>query len=271
MLAALSGCSEPAGEQPTQVVARVGSTEISLLQLDLAMQAERSRAGSDVNRELIVGKLIDRELAVQQALARKLDRQPEVLLRLEEMRREILAGAYAEQLAAGLPRPTEQAIRVFYADHPELFAQRRIYRLRQLVIPASSPQLPQAKERLVARQPLAEIAAWLTRENAAFTQQDVLRAAEQVPLETVRKLHALTEGQVAIFEAPQAVYVYQLLGFQSAPLDLAAATPLIAGHLARQEGDRAMRAELKTLRASSSIEVIGLPAARSTGPARPGT
>jgi EpsD family peptidyl-prolyl cis-trans isomerase len=177
MLAALSGCSEPVDERPTQVVARVGSTEISLLQLDLAMQAERSRAGSDVNRELIVGKLIDRELAVQQALARKLDRQPEVLLRLEEMRREILAGAYAEQLAAGLPRPTEQAIRTFYADHPELFAQRRIYRLRQLVIPASSPQLPQAKERLVARQPLPEIAAWLTRENAAFTQQDVLRAA----------------------------------------------------------------------------------------------
>jgi EpsD family peptidyl-prolyl cis-trans isomerase len=237
----------------------------------LAMRAERGRATSDVDRQQVIDRLVDRELAVQQALARKLDRQPEVLLRLEEMRREILASAFAEQLAAALPRPTEQAVRAFYASNPELFSQRKIYRLRQLVIPASSPQLAQAKERLAGRQPLAEIAAWLAREKAQFSHQDVLRAAEQVPLEALRKLHLLGEGETAIFEAPQAVYVYQLLGFQSAPLDLAAATPLIASHLARQEGDRAMRAELNILRTAASIEVTDAPTARATTPPRPGT
>jgi EpsD family peptidyl-prolyl cis-trans isomerase len=270
-LLALSGCSEAPREQPTQIVARVGSSEISALQLELAMRAERGRATSDVDRQQVIDRLVDRELAVQQALARKLDRQPEVLLRLEEMRREILASAFAEQLAAALPRPTEQAVRAFYASNPELFSQRKIYRLRQLVIPASSPQLAQAKERLAGRQPLAEIAAWLAREKAQFSHQDVLRAAEQVPLEALRKLHLLGEGETAIFEAPQAVYVYQLLGFQSAPLDLAAATPLIASHLARQEGDRAMRAELNILRTAASIEVTDAPTARATTPPRPGT
>ena len=271
LLLVVSGCSDAARERPTQVVARVGSSEISALQLDLALQAERSRAAGDVDRQQVIDKLIDRELAVQQALARKLDRQPEVLLRLEEMRREILAGAFAEQLAAARPKPNEQAVRAFYADNPELFAQRKIYRLRQLVIPASSPQLAQTKERLAGRQSLAEIASWLTQDNARFTQQDVLRAAEQVPLEVLRKLHLLREGETAIFEAPQAVYVYQLLGLQSAPLDLAAATPLIASHLARQEGDRAMRAELKMLRAAANIEVIGAPMAPATAQAKPGT
>ena len=271
LLFGLSGCSESPREQPSQVVARVGGTEISALQLDLAMRAARSRAADDVDRRQVIDKLVDRELAVQQALARKLDRQPEVLLRLEEMRREVLAGALAEQLAAALPRPTEQAVRAFYAGNPELFAQRKIYRLRQLVIPASSPQLAPAKERLAGRQPLAEIASWLAREKAQFSQQDVLRAAEQVPLEALRKLHLLGEGETAIFEAPQALYVYQLLGAQSAPLDLAAATPLIASHLARQEGDRAMRAELDVLRTAANIEVFDVPAARAAAPAKPGT
>jgi len=271
LLPVLSGCSEPAQERPSQVVARVADTEISALQLELAMQVERSRVPGDVDRQQVIDKLIDRELAVQQALARKLDRQPEVLLRLEEMRREILAGAFAEQLAAARPKPGEQAVRDFYAGNPELFAQRRIYRLRQMVIPTSSPQLTQVKERLAGGQPPAEIASWLTREHARFAQQDVLRAAEQVPLEALRKLSVLKEGQTAIFEAPQAVYVYQLLGFQPAPLDLASAAPLIASHLARQEGDRAMRAELKTLRATAHIEVVGASMAPAATPAKPGT
>jgi EpsD family peptidyl-prolyl cis-trans isomerase len=271
VLLVLAGCSDAPGERPTQVVARVGNSEVSALQLGLAMKAEQSRAPGDVDRQQVIDRLIDRELAVQQALARKLDRQPEVMLRLEEMRREILASAFAEQLAAARPKPTEPAVRAFYADNPELFAQRKIYRLRQLVIPASSPQLGQAKERLASRQPLAEIVSWLARENARFSQQDVLRAAEQVPLEALRRLHLLGEGQTAIFEAPQALYAYQLLGFQSAPLDLAAATPLIASHLARQEGDQAMRAELKTLRASANIQLIGAPMPRATAQAKPGT
>jgi len=271
LLPVLSGCSEDGNERPSQVVARVGDTEISALQLELAMQAERSRAPGDVDRQQVIDKLIDRELAVQQALARKLDRQPEVLLRLEEMRREILAGAFAEQLAANQQKPSEQAVRAFYAGNPELFAQRKIYRLRQLVIPTSLPQLTQVKERLTSGQPPAEIASWLARENARFSQQDVLRAAEQVPLEALPKLHMLQEGQTAIFEAPQAVYVYQLLGFQPAPLDLAAAAPLIASHFARQEGGRAMRAELKMLRATANVEVVDTPMARAATPAKPGT
>ena len=264
----LSACSGAPPEKPTQVMARVGSTEISALQLDLAMRLQRGPGVAD--RQQVLDKLIDRELAVQQALARKLDRQPEVLLRLEELRREILSGAYAEQVAAARPRPSEQAVRAFYADNPELFAQRKIYRLRELVIPVNAPQLAQVRERLTGRQPLAEIVSWLGRENATFTEQDVLRAAEQVPLEAVRKLHALGEGQTAIFEAPQALYVYQLIGFQSAPLDPSAAAPLIASHLARQDGERAMRAELKALRASADIEIIAAPPSRAAAPARAG-
>jgi EpsD family peptidyl-prolyl cis-trans isomerase len=266
-----AGCSSKGDDTPTQVVAKVGSTEISSLQLELAMKAQRGQMGADADRQQVIEKLIDRELAVQQAIARKLDRQPEVMLRLEELRREILASALAEQVAAARPRPSEQAVRTFYAEHPELFAQRRIYRLRELVIPASASQLAQAKERLANRQPLAEVASWLASESARFSQQEVLRAAEQLPMEALPKLNRASEGQTVTFEAPRAIYVYQVLGIQPAPLDLVAATPLITEHLARREGDRAMRAELGILRATTSIEVAGTPGARPSPVARSGT
>jgi EpsD family peptidyl-prolyl cis-trans isomerase len=270
-LVALSGCTKSPAERPTQVVARVNGTEISALQVQRAMKALRGEATADADRQQVVDKLIDRELAVQQALARKLDQQPEVMLRLEELRRELLAGALAERIAASLPRPTAEAVRAFYAGHPELFAQRRIYRLRELVLPAPSPQLAEAKDRLARRQPQDEIVRWLARENARYSQQDVLRAAEQVPLEALGKLHRATEGETAIFEAPRAIYVYQVLGTQSAPMDFAAAKPLIVEHLARQDGERAMAAELRQLRAAGQIEKVGPAVASGPAAARSGT
>jgi EpsD family peptidyl-prolyl cis-trans isomerase len=270
-LVTLSGCADSPAERPTQVVARVNGTEISALQVERAMKALRGEATADADRQQVVDKLIDRELAVQQALARKLDQQPEVMLRLEELRRELLAGALAERVAASRPRPTAEAVRAFYAAHPELFAQRRIYRLRELVLPAPSPQLAEAKDRLARRQPQDEIVRWLARENARYSRQDVLRAAEQVPLEALGKLHRAAEGEIAIFEAPRAVYVYQVLGTQSAPMDLAAATPLIVEHLARQDGERAMAAELRQLRASARIEKVGPAVAGGPAAARTGT
>jgi EpsD family peptidyl-prolyl cis-trans isomerase len=267
----VAGCTQAPVDRPTQVVAKVGGTEISALQLDLAMKAQRNALLADVDREQTLDKLIDRELAVQQALARKLDREPEVMLRLEELRREVLASTFAERVAAARPKPTAEAVRTFHAQHPELFEQRKIYRLRELVIPASSPRLAEAKERLARRQPLAEIAGWLSREKIRFSQQDVVRAAEQVPLEALRTLHAAGEGQTVIFEAPQALFVYQLLGAQPAPLDLAAAVSFIADHLARQEGERAMRAELKVLRAATNIERVGPPGQRASPATKIGT
>jgi EpsD family peptidyl-prolyl cis-trans isomerase len=253
----LGACSEQPADQPTQVMARVGGTEITALQLEHAAKASRAPAGSAVDRRQMIDKLVDRELAVQQALARKLDRQPDVMLRLEELRRDVLATAFAEQVAAAAPKPTAQAVQAFHAAHPELFAQRKVYRLREIVVPLPSAQLDEVKARLLKRQPPAEIAAWLAREQARFTQQEVLRAAEQVPIEALRRLHAAAEGETAIFEAPQALYVYQVLGAHPSPLDFKAAEPLIAAHLARQEGERAMRATLQGLRANTAVEITG--------------
>jgi len=271
LLLLLNGCSNPTDTRPTQVVARVNGTEISALQVERAARAPATAAMGDVSHDEIVEKLIDRELAVQRALELKLDRQPEVMLRLEELRREVLAGALAAQLATGRPAPTSEAVRSFYAAHPELFAQRKIYHLRELSLPVSSPLLGELKDRLVRRQSLDEIAAWLSREKAGYGKRDVLRAAEQVPLDALATLQRATDGQTVVFEAPRAIYAYQLLGAQPSPLSLAEATPLIIEHLGRQEADRAMASELKTLRAAARVERVGQAVARAGTARKPGS
>lgn len=262
---ALQACGGPAPPDPGQVVARVNGAEISIHQVEHAARVERATFAGEPDRGALLEKLIDRELAVQKALAQKLDRRMEVLQRLEETRRDVLAAAYAESLAASLAKPSRADIERFYAGHPELFARRKVYRLREIALPAGIPAVAEVKQLLAAKASVDEIAGSLARRGLRVIRQDVLRAAEQLPMQALERLQGAAEGQVVAFESPRVLYVYGVLGFQVAPLDLAAATPLIAEHLERRAGQEAMAAELRGLRAAAVIERVDDRAASADG------
>lgn len=238
---------------PSQVAASVNGVEISVHQVNHAMRLERGAVAGDPDRAAALEKLIDRELAVQQALQLKLDRRTEVMTRLEEVRRDVLASAYAESLATARAKASPADVDRFYASHPELFSQRKIYRLREFSVAAASPAAAEAKRRLAAREPLEGIARTLEKSGARAHLQDVVRAAEQVPLQALERLHSAAEGQVVLFESPRVVFAYQVLGAQAAPLDPAAARPLIAEHLARRAGQEALAAQLRVMRGNAVI------------------
>ena len=247
--------------EPVLQRARVNGVEISVHQVEHAARVERGALAGEPDRAALTEKLIDRELAVQKALEQKLDRQIEVLQRLEEMRRDILANAYAESVASTRAKPSRGEIERFFASHPELFSQRRIYRLREFAMASGTPAATEAKKRFAAREPMDEIARTLSRSGARATVQDVVRAAEQLPMQALERLRGAPEGQVVLFESPRVLYAYQVLVAQAAPLDLAAATPLIAEHLARRAGQETMAAQLKVLRSSAVIERASTPVA----------
>lgn len=264
-LQACSGSAPPT--TPSQVVARVNGVEISVHQVSHAARLERGAVASEPDRAALLEKLIDRELAVQKALEQKLDRRIEVLQRLEEVRRDVLASAYAESLTAARGKVSASEVERFFASHPELFSRRKIYRLRELSLPADADAAAEARRRLAAREPLEAVARALSQKGVAVHLQDVIRAAEQVPLQALERLHATPEGQVALFEAPRVLFAYQVLSVQPAPLELAAARPLIAEHLTRRAGQEAMAAQMRALRASSIIERSEASLAAASDPA----
>ena len=90
-----------------QVAAKVGTEEISVSQVNQLLR-RTSTAGTSPQTAQAMGrevleKLIDQQLAVEQAKETKLDRSPDVVSQIEAARREILARAYLQQIAAGLP------------------------------------------------------------------------------------------------------------------------------------------------------------------------
>jgi hypothetical protein len=170
-------------------------------------------------------RLIDQRLARQQALEQGLDRSPQIAYAIESAKTDILARAYRQLVAEAQPRPTPAEIRGYYAEHPELFAERRIYSLESL--------------------------------DARFGIQRSTLAAEQLPLELVARLRAMKVGEVlALDDGAGGVVALHIIAARPAPLDEALAAPLIERFLRARRSSEALDSEMKRLRAAARIEYL---------------
>lgn len=258
--ATLAGCGKAESKAaPTQVAAKVNGDEISVHQINavLAKATGVTNENAPQARKEVLERLVARQLAVEQALAKKLDRNPDVLSSIEAARHEILARAYLEQVAAAAPKATEEEIQRYFDEHPDLFAKRRIYTLQELVIQKSSGAVEGLQELAKAGKSMDDIAAWLKARNIPARGNAGNRAAEQLPLELLPRMAALRDGQTAVIDAPQVLYVMHLVSSRAAPVDEAAAKPRIQQFLQNQHHNKAVTEEMKKLRDAAKIEYVG--------------
>ena len=259
-LGVTGGCGkQPEGKTATQVAAKVNAEEITVHQINqvLARSQNVTLETAEQARREILDKLIEQALAKQQAIKKKLDRSPGVMQAVEAARSEVLARAYLEQIAAAQPRPTAEEVKRYYADHPELFAQRRIYTLEELVVLPSEGLAAGLREQVAKARSLSEIAAWLKSRDAKFTANRGVRDAEHIPLELLPKVQAMKDGDIQLVESGGRPQVIRLIASQAAPLDEATATPLIQQFLFNQRSIVATAREMKQLKETARIEYVG--------------
>lgn len=258
MLAACGGGSDEK-KPATQVAAKVNSGEVSVHQINQVMQ--RSNVSdpeqAKVATRQVLERLIDQELLVQKALEKKLDRDPKTLQAIEASRREVLSRAYLDQVSAAAPKPSETEIKEYYAQHPELFSERRIFSLREIAIQAGADFLPKLQQYMAEPRNMQQLAEWLRGENMKFSANAVTKPAEQLPLEMVKNIHQLKDGQIGIVRSGNSILVLEVAASRSAPVEEKAAQPVIEQFLLNQRKTELAKAEVKNLRAGGKIEYLG--------------
>ncbi len=262
---ALVACGDKVGKKAaTQVAAKVGSEEISVHQINFVLSRTNTANSTPENakrlRQDVLEKLIDQQLAVDQAVDKKLDRSPEVVSQLEAARREVLARAYVQQLAGALPKPTAtEEAQKYFNDNPALFSERRIFNLQEILVPAAAGAevADQVKAQVAAGKSMEDIANWLKGRGVRFGGNSATRAAEQIPLELLKTVHALKDGQTTIISNPQGFTILRVASSQSAPVAEAAALPRIQQFLANQRGAEAVSKAIKELRAKTTVTYMG--------------
>lgn len=259
----LSACGEHgatnSNKANTQVVAKVNGDEISIHQVNLQLgragqlDAEKSKQLS----QQILSKLVDQQLLKQQALNAKIDRDPRVLQIIEASKSEIIAQAYLEQMTAKAKKPTAAEIDTFYAEHPELFAKRRLFRLQELVV-----EVPQAKHAAIEASikdmtNINDIAAWLKTNQYAFNANSNVRAAEQLPANLLQQLQPLNDGAFVLVKTDKAMNVVHLAASQAMPIAKDKAKPIIEQYFVNINKANLIKAEMEALKSKASIEYVG--------------
>lgn len=254
----LAGCGE-SKKAATQVAAKVDKDEITIGQVNSVfakMQEIPGKTATQVKHE-VLDNLIDQQLAMRQAISTKLDRDPTVMQAIEEAKRNILASAYLDKIRASVAKVTPEEISKYYAAHPELFAQRRIFNLRELNIAAQPGLAASLSEQIAKGASLEAIANGLKSKNIPFNGNASTHSAEETPFEILSKISVLKNGEMTLIEGPAALAILQVVASQAASVDEKTVSASVQQYLSNTRIKEEITKELSSFKKIAKIEYFG--------------
>jgi EpsD family peptidyl-prolyl cis-trans isomerase len=256
----LAACEETTTNTSTgSVAATVNGAVITTAELDAALPhgPDGSPDADKTTSAAVLQKLVQQQLLVQKAREGKVDRDPEVMMAMENARRAVLANEWLQHVVAGIPPPSDQDIRGYYAQHPELFSDRRVYTIRMAVVRTSANELPKIEQQLAKAKPLEQVLNYLRANNMHFVIDQVNVGSDELPADLLRRFNQLTDGDEIAFASDDGVRVAQLISERPDPVNEAQARPVIENLVRAQIEKGRVEAAIAPLRANAKIEVIG--------------
>ncbi len=257
--ALLAACGEKKDKAATQTAARVNKDEVTVHQINQVLQQQRNLRPeqADAASRQILERLVDQQLALQKADDLKIDRDPRVVQQLEAAKREILARAYLEKVGEAAPKPTPDEIKKYYDEKPALFRERRVYSIQEIAIEARPEQMGELREQLTAAKNINEFIEYLKAKEFRFNGNQAVRAAEQLPLNSLDAFARMKDGQAILVPNPQGVQVVVLAGSRSQPVSEEQARPAIEQYLLNERKRKLVEDDMKAMRAAAKIEYLG--------------
>lgn len=256
----LAACGGGERKTDSQVAATVNKGEISVHQVQAVLQRQprlqAGDAGGAASARVLDG-LIDQELAAQAAHAQSLDRDPRVVQAIEAARRELLAHAYQESIAAKVGNPGSDEVERYYESHPALFAQRRLYILQETVLEGTADQFAGLPDRVAQAQGADELKLLFDRAGVRSEVRVRAQASEDLPQLLLEPLSRLEAGRSAYFAQAQGARVYTVLQAHRAPVELHLATNAITAYIANDRKAQAIAQAMKELRAGGQVVYQG--------------
>jgi EpsD family peptidyl-prolyl cis-trans isomerase len=265
----LTACGGRGGVPESQVAARVNEDEITVHQVQVLLQRQPRLAQEfpEQAARQALEVLVEQQLAVQAARAQGIDKEPSVVQAIEAARREVIARAYQDRIAAKATEPSSDEIDAYYVAHPGLFSKRRLYTMNEFVVPTAGAAQVERVQAAAAAKSAAEIEAQLTQAGLRHGSRLLTQAPEDMPLALVEKMAGLEVGRALVVPQGELTRVFFLLHAQPAPVERRAANEAIAGFLSSERKRRAVAENMKAVRDKAKIEFLGSFARTASAPA----
>lgn len=247
---AVTSCQKKASGQ---TVAVVNNQEITTSELNAAL-ANDPAAGSGTTqvRQAELQKLIDQTLLVQQAKADGIDKSPEYLNRLRLTTDELLINMLLSRKMNTFQLPSASEISNFETSHPQMFANREVWTVSQIMYPI--PKNKAVIDKLAASKSLDQIAQILTSSGIQFKRNTRKFDTAIFPDSIFGQLAHLAAGMPFIAPGPTTAVANVITDRQPNPTPADQAQALAANAMRRDQMGKLIQDRVKSLRQTAKIE-----------------
>ncbi|GGB24248.1 hypothetical protein GCM10011380_12260 [Sphingomonas metalli] len=246
---AVAGCKR---EATGQVVAVVNGEEVSLSELNGELKNAPAGGDKDVIRAAALQNLINRKLLVQQARDRGIDKDPDFLQRERRTDDQLMIEMLGQQVTKNIPVPTPTDTDRFIQQNPQMFAQRAVYNLDQIVF--AMPSDRNKLKALEADHSLDAVAKRLSAMNIQFQRQQSKLDTLATPPDLLKQVTALPAGEPFVIATGGNVVVSVLNGKSDAPIDGENARKVAAEMIRRNAVTDIAQKQLKQARDAAKID-----------------
>lgn len=255
----LSGCDQikklTGGGKPSgQVVATVNGEEITSLELrsELGGFGSRDPEIMKAAQQQALQQVVLRKLMAQEARKAKLDKTADFTLQLHRGEEALLAGLYQRKLASEVVQPSRQAGEAYVASHPDMFANRRVLFVNQVIAAPSniSPDRLRPLKTLDAVRSLLESEGVQYQENAVVL--DTLSANPQL----IALVKGLPAGEIFVVPQQGSLLFNQITGERSTPFRGDMATAYAVNQLRSQTSQTTISKRLEALRKAADDKIV---------------
>ncbi len=251
VLGTLAACKQ---EATGQVAAVVNGEEITLQELNAEIGT--ANLPPNVDRKAIqqqaLQKVIERRLLAQAAKDDGIDKGQDFLIKQRQVNDTLLVQLMGQKAGQAIRVPTTAQIDKFMADHPEMFAGRKVYSMDRLQFPI--PADPSSLKSLQAIHSIQGVAEKLTEMGIKFQRGGGQMDSAQIPKQMLDRILALPAGEPFVVPQNGMVVVGVVTGSAPVPLPDAEARPLAVQAMRNQELGQTLENRLKAQRSAAKIE-----------------
>jgi EpsD family peptidyl-prolyl cis-trans isomerase len=254
LIPTLMSCGASSGARGSQVVATVNGHEITVTQLNHALESAGVREVSATTRQRAIESLATEELLVQAALQNDIDRDAGFVQALEQSRRQLLSQFFAERMIYPKTLISATEIADYYNKQPLLFAQRRRFRLTTFQA-AAADVTPAVSAELEAVNSVEKVRDVLDAHGIKYTTERASISPEQLPADELETYSKAAVGDLFINpRGDGSVLLMSVAAIEEdVPMTLERARPLIEEYLHNTRNQTAAADYVARIRASAKI------------------
>ena len=255
----LVGCGKSKTADETQIAAKVNKDEISVHQVQYALQRQPRLAAAQPQTaaQRVLDSLIEQELAAQAARSQGLETDPAVVQAMEAAKREVLARAFQDRLAAKAVSASTDEVDRYFDSKPALFSERRLYALQEFTMEVADGDPPRIQAALNAVKGVGELGEALSKAGLRYRSRQFAQAAEEMPMALLEILAKLPVGQPVLTLHPGSARVLVILQAQAAPMNRSFARGAIESYLLGERKRELVVREMKVLRDRAQVVYQG--------------